>query len=370
MIIQKNMRNLFGQEFDLVASIRVVVEGACSPHVDAQHSGGSRVVERATSDTGVHSEGWHTDGSRWAKSSSDSCLTTGDYRAKGKSKKCETKEMSAETRQKADEGVAEDGTNPELLASGQCLGGVSGEAIVVEEKCDEVNRDGDHGPEMDHCATVTMITTTTTTTTSTPSSQIPTGSAAPRPQGLSSMSSADRATVVDQGLKFIPPGRSAASVQTYNSGRLLAPGGGKPHWDMSTDMSGQVNLSDLKRDRGESVEANNPADEVSGATGTRCGVPVEGFPSGDSVAHSPRVSSLRTAGSHDEERIAAEADAKRLLASGQCRGSKAEALDEESPVQRDHKDHTGMGSPEMRAMRELKAKMREMKEEAKNPERP
>ena len=66
------------------------------------------------------------------------------------------------------------------------------------------------------------------------------------------------------------------------------------------------------------MEANNPADEVSGATGTRCGVPVEGFPSGDSVAHSPRVSSLRTAENHDEERIAAEADVKRLLASGQC----------------------------------------------------
>jgi hypothetical protein len=149
---------------------------------------------------------------------------------------------------------------------------------------------------------------------------------------------------------------------------------------MSTSMNGQVNLSGLKRDRGESVEANNPADEVSGATGTRCGVPVEGFPSGDSVAHSPRVSSLRTAGSHDEERIAAEADAKRLLASGQCRGSKAEALDlsgpdvlrddgnEESPVKREYNDQTGMGSPEMRAMREKKAKMREMKEEAKIPE--
>ena len=50
------------------------------------------------------------------------------------------------------------------------------------------------------------------------------------------------------------------------------------------------------------------------------------------------------------------------------RQSKAEALDEESPVKRDHNDHTGMGSPEMRAMREKKAKMREMKEEAKNPE--
>ena len=106
------------------------------------------------------------------------------------------------------------------------------------------------------------------------------------------MSSADRATDVDQGLKLIPPGRSAASVQTYNSGRLLAPGGGKPHWDTSMNMSGQGDLSGLKRDRGESVEANNPADEVSGATGTRCGVPVEEILSGVSVAHSPRVSDL------------------------------------------------------------------------------
>ena len=286
MIVQKNMRNLFGQEFELVASTRVVADGACTPLVDAQHSGGSKVVRRSTSDTGVHTEGWHADGSRWAKSSSDSCLTTGDIRAKGKMQKGEMKK-------KADESGAEDvvgvpvSTNPELLASGQCSGGVSAEANVVEKKLDEMNQEapaGDHGPDRDHCATVTMITTTTTTTTSRPptssrtSPQDPTGPAvraSNEDQGLKgSMSSADRATDVDQGLKSIPPGLSAASVQTYNSGRLLAPGGGKPHWDSSMDMSGQGNLSDPKRDLGESVEANNPADEVSGATGTRCGVPV------------------------------------------------------------------------------------------------
>ena len=77
-------------------------------------------VGRATPHTGIHSEGWHADGSRWAKSSSDSCLTTGDNRAKGKKQKGETKEKSAGMRQKADESVAEDGMNLELLASGQC----------------------------------------------------------------------------------------------------------------------------------------------------------------------------------------------------------------------------------------------------------
>ena len=101
--------------------------------------------------------------------------------------------------------------------------------------------------------------------------------------------------------------------------------------------------SDPKRDLGESVEANNPADEVSGATGTRCGVPVEGFPSGDSVAHSPRVSSLRTAENRDEERVAAEADVKPSRASGPCGGSKAEA--QSSADNQVPKEGPGPGSP-------------------------
>ena len=39
-----------------------------------------KVIGRATSDTGVHSEGWHPEGTRWAKSRSDSVLTTGNMK--------------------------------------------------------------------------------------------------------------------------------------------------------------------------------------------------------------------------------------------------------------------------------------------------
>ena len=38
------------------------------------------------------------------------------------------------------------------------------------------------------------------------------------------------------------------------------------------------------------MERTKPIDEVSGATGTRCGVPLEGSSQGFPVAYSPRVS--------------------------------------------------------------------------------
>ncbi len=55
-------------------------KSACSPHVDAQHDDGSRTVGRASSDSAVPYDGWHHEGSRWAKakSKSDSGLATGD----------------------------------------------------------------------------------------------------------------------------------------------------------------------------------------------------------------------------------------------------------------------------------------------------
>ena len=87
MAIKRNMRCLFGQEFDTPDGLRKLLaststntsigvdKSACNPHVGAKHQGGSKVRGRATSDTGVHSEGWRPDGSRWAKSASDSVLT-------------------------------------------------------------------------------------------------------------------------------------------------------------------------------------------------------------------------------------------------------------------------------------------------------
>ena len=78
---------------------------------------------------------------------------------------------------------------------------------------------------------------------------------------------------------------------------------------------------------------------------------------------------------NNEERVVAEADGKPTCDSGPGGGSKAEDLDlecpevlkgngnEESPTER-----KGMGSPEMRAMREKKSKMRAMNEGTKVPE--
>ena len=79
--------------------------------------------------------------------------------------------------------------------------------------------------------------------------------------------------------------------QAYKSEELTS-GDVKPH----SVSKRQGDLQSLGHVRGESVEANNPADEVSGATGTRCGGPIEETPSGDPVAHSPRASSIGNSG--------------------------------------------------------------------------
>ena len=100
---------------------------------------------------------------------------------------------------------------------------------------------------------------------------------------------------MDQGLKLkIPTGQSAASGQTYNSGRWLASGDGKPHWDSMR----QGNLSEPKQDLGESEalssdEVNMPELDVT-LHGCKGG-PVMGIPR-EPLVCSPRVSSLGTTG--------------------------------------------------------------------------
>ncbi len=34
-------------------------KSACNPHVDAQHGNGPKITGRASSDSAVHSDGWH-----------------------------------------------------------------------------------------------------------------------------------------------------------------------------------------------------------------------------------------------------------------------------------------------------------------------
>ncbi len=75
--IRKNMRCLFGQEFDLTSASSIiavstgVAKSACDPPVDVQHPSGSKKIGRASSDTAVHYDGWHPEGSRWSKTGMD-----------------------------------------------------------------------------------------------------------------------------------------------------------------------------------------------------------------------------------------------------------------------------------------------------------
>ena len=66
--IKRNMRCLFGQEFDTPAGLRALFvststsineigQSACIPHVDAKHQSGSKFKGRSTSDTGATSDG-------------------------------------------------------------------------------------------------------------------------------------------------------------------------------------------------------------------------------------------------------------------------------------------------------------------------
>ncbi len=151
------------------------------------------------------------------------------------------------------------------------------------------------------CHTLTThTTTTTTTTTSTPSPQIPTGSAAPRPQGcpqgLSSLSSADRATDVDQGLKSIPSGNaSGVRHPSINAGDCL-------HREVESPVVRRVSVQgDLYEPRiylGESQAL--PSDEVNmpelDVTLHGCkGGPVMGIPR-EPLVCSPRGSNLGASG--------------------------------------------------------------------------
>ena len=109
------MKYLYGQEFDLTSASSIIVastgvaESACSPHVDAQHGDGPRIAGRASSDSAVPYDGWHHEGSRWAKakSKSDSGLITGkgdmkspkEMRATSEARKASKKENEQELKE-------------------------------------------------------------------------------------------------------------------------------------------------------------------------------------------------------------------------------------------------------------------------------
>jgi len=132
----------------------------------------------------------------------------------------------------------------------------------------------------DHCATTTTTTTMITTTITLPYKCSTSGSRQA------------------QDLKVeIPPGLAAVPCQAYASGRLIGSGDRKPHLASSMhDVSMEGDVQSPRCERGESVALST--DEVSAQQldvtlhGFRGGPAIEGDPSGDPVACSPRVSNL------------------------------------------------------------------------------
>ena len=194
--IKKNMRCLFGQEFDIASasSISAVSTGgaksACDPPVDAQHQSGSRKVGRASSDTAVHYDGWQPDGSRWSKTGgdptrasgpcevptrvgSDSGITTGKGEKDGKDEKVSPQEMramaQAKKMSKNEKGQMSE-AKQELMKSKWNDDWVETEGFwSASPPRTKREASGENHGQADHCATTTTIQTrTTTTTTQTP----------------------------------------------------------------------------------------------------------------------------------------------------------------------------------------------------------
>ena len=248
VIARKHIKHLFGQGVEVVPVSSRVVRSAEHLDTDIELNANIDVKidfnDKAKSETGMITEGWRHLENRWSRQvRSCSGVEMGEQKHGEILTHQPLNVAQVKEEHKADEQEQEELEEPE---------GEYEFSPGLWTSPRKPNDMGNHGHDHDHCAPTTISTTT------------------PLPTPERSLSAAK-----DQGLKVKDSVSTAVPGPAYESEGLTS-GDVKPHLASKREED----LQSSKYDRGETVDPNKATDEVSEATGTRCGVPVYSSPYG------------------------------------------------------------------------------------------